>query len=73
MDGIPLVASPQPDGLDCLDLGEFLSMVLPDGVGEPGEAEGCDCCVWLGKEQCCKIAETGDSWESYALTGHVRF
>ena len=30
---VPLVASPQPDGQDGLDLGEFLSVVGPDAAG----------------------------------------
>jgi hypothetical protein len=70
---VALVASPQPDWQDGMDLGEFLSMVRPGAIGQPGEADGFDSRVSLGMEFQGKIGETGDSWEPYALTGHVRF
>jgi hypothetical protein len=48
-------------------------MVGPDAVGQSGEAEGFDSRVSLEAVGSGKIAETGDSWEPDALTGHVRF
>ena len=70
---VPLVASTQPDGEDGLDLGEFLSMVGSDATGRSEEADGFDSCVSLELARVDMIAETGDSWEPDALTGHVRF
>jgi hypothetical protein len=70
---VPMVASPQPDRQDGLDLGKFLSMVGPHVIGEPSEADGFDSRVSLGKALGGTIVETGDSWEPYALTAHVRF
>ena len=46
--GVPLVASPQPDGQNGMDLGEFLSMVGPGAAGKPREADGFDSRVSLG-------------------------
>lgn len=70
---VPMVASPQPDGQDGLDLGKFLSMIGPNVIGKPSEADGFDSRVSLGKALGGTIVETGDSWEPYALTAHVRF
>ncbi len=48
-------------------------MVGPGTAGKPGEADGFDSRVSLGMWFQGKIEETCDSWELYALTGHVRF
>jgi hypothetical protein len=48
-------------------------MVRPDAIGQPGEAKGFDSRVSLTLVDIGKIAQTGDSWEPYALTAHVRF